>query len=95
MQVSFLLQLKQKRNNMVIAELTEVATGTVVFAEVRQFKKEDSMLVLAKDFETAKLQQVALKWDGSKFKSSDNAYETAFEWTQDLETTKTTKIHKK
>jgi hypothetical protein len=80
---------------MVIAELTEVATGKIVFAEVRQFKKEDSMLVLAKDFETAKLQQVALKWDGSKFTSLDNVYETTFEWTEDLETTKTTKIYKK
>jgi hypothetical protein len=80
---------------MVIAELTEVATGTIVYAEVRRFKKEDSMLVLAKDFETAKFQQVQLKWDGSKFKSLDNVYETTFEWTEDLETTKTTKIHKK
>jgi hypothetical protein len=80
---------------MVIAELTEVATGTIVFAEVRKFKKEDSMLVLAKDFETAKLQQISLKWDGSKFTSLDNEYETTFEWTEDLETTKTTKIYKK
>ena len=80
---------------MVIAELTEVATGKIVFAEVRQFKKEDSMLVLAKDFETAKLQQISLKWDGSKFTSLDNVYETTFEWTEDLETTKTTKIYKK
>jgi hypothetical protein len=80
---------------MVIAELTEVATGTIVFAEVRQFKKEDSILVLAKDFETAKLQQISLKWDGSKFTSLDNVYETTFEWNEDLETTKTTKIYKK
>jgi hypothetical protein len=80
---------------MVIAELTEVATGKIVFAEVRQFKKEDSMLVLAKDFETAKLQPISLKWDGSKFTSLDNVYETTFEWTEDLETTKTTKIYKK
>jgi hypothetical protein len=79
---------------MVIAELNEVATGKIVFAEVRQFKKEDSMLVLAKDFETAKLQQVKLEWDGTKFKSLDNVYETNFEWTEDLETTKTTKIYK-
>jgi hypothetical protein len=79
---------------MVIAELTEVATGTIVFAEVRQFKKEDSMLVLAKDFETARLQQVKLNWDGTKFKSLDNAYESTFEWTEDLETTKTTKIYR-
>jgi hypothetical protein len=80
---------------MVIAELTEVATGKIVFAEVRQFKKEDSLLVLTKDFETARLQQVKLNWDGAKFKSLDNAYETTFEWTEDLETTKTTKIYKK
>lgn len=79
---------------MVIAELTEVATGKIVFAEVRQFKKEQSMLVLTKDYETAKLQQVQLNWDGTMFKSTDNVYQTNFEWTEDLETTKTTKIYK-
>lgn len=79
---------------MVIAELTEVATGKIVFAEVRQFKKEQSMLVLTKDYETAKLHQVQLKWDGTMFKSTDNVYQTNFEWTEDLETTKTTKIYK-
>lgn len=79
---------------MVIAELTEVATGKIVFAEVRQFKKEKSMLVLTKDYETSKLQQVQLNWDGTMFKSTDNVYQTNFEWTEDLETTKTTKIYK-
>jgi hypothetical protein len=80
---------------MVVAELTEVATGNIVYAEVRQFKKQDTMLVLAKDFSTAKLQSIQLNWDGEVFKSPDNAYQTTFEWTEDLETTKTTKIYKK
>jgi hypothetical protein len=80
---------------MIVAELTEVATGKTVYAEVRQFKKQETMLVLAKDFSTAKLQSIQLNWDGEVFKSPDNAYQTTFDWTEDLETTKTTKIHKK
>lgn len=81
---------------MVIAELTEVSTGKKVFAEVRQYKKGQTMLVLAKDYATAKMIPVALKWDGTLFKSPDGVYETTFEWTEDVETpTKLVRVPKK
>jgi DNA-binding GntR family transcriptional regulator len=81
---------------MVIAELLNLETNTKVYAEVRVFKKDDKMVVLAKDYETARLIPVDLTWNGTNFTSEDGNYQTDFQWTEEIETpTRLTTIHKK
>lgn len=81
---------------MVIAELIEVSTGKKVFAEVRKYKKEEAMTVLAKDFATAKMIPLLLLWKDDKFQTEDGVYETTFEWTEMVESpTKLVKVSKK
>jgi hypothetical protein len=81
---------------MVIAELLDLETNAKVYAEVRVFKKEDKMVVLAKDYETAKLLSVDLKWNGIMFTSENGKYQTDFQWTEQIEPpSRLTKIHKK
>jgi hypothetical protein len=79
---------------MILAELIEVATSKIINAEVRLFKKDESMTVLVKDYKTSTLNSILLNWDGEVFKSPDNKYQSSFTWDESLEKTKLTKIYK-
>ena len=63
---------------MIVINVKELSTGKSIPAEVRQYSEKNQMLVLIKDFATAKMNSVLFNWSTDKWVSADSNYESDY-----------------
>lgn len=63
---------------MIVINVTELSTGKLIPAEVRQYVDKTKMMVLIKDFSTSKMNSVIFNWNTDKWVSTDSTFETDY-----------------